>query len=142
MDTITTIILYLQEYETNTALNTLILMLPYDTAASLLCMLSVLKNIQDLIVHPISMIIPDTKAINALFHKLPPQIPFWPILDARLQQSLTSDLLQYLQPATSTYYTTEYKALQDALYLLQVIQEATYSHYFIKNVHYFHKKIN
>ena len=45
-------------------------MLPYDTAVSLLHTESVIKHLQALTAHPKTMLIPDIKAANALFHKL------------------------------------------------------------------------
>ena len=105
-------------------------MRPYETAASLLRTGSVFKHLSDI------------NTANVLFHQILPLLPFEPIHSARLQKSLMSDFLRYLQDATSTYFATKYQALQDAQYISHDIQDAKSSHYFIKNIHSFHKICN
>ena len=96
MDVITPIILYLQYCAANRTLPTLILMLPYDTGASLFRMGSVLNNSQALKAHPIAILTPYIKATNTIFHQILPLLSFEPSLAARLQQGLMTNLLQSL----------------------------------------------
>ena len=120
-DAITPDILYLQECVTNRNLPTLILLLPYDTAAPLLHIVRVLKQLQSLKDHPTAMLIPYIKAVNALFHELLTLLPFEPRLSDILKQTLMSNLMQSLLSATYTNFTTKYQVLQDAPYILQDI---------------------
>ena len=120
-DEINNRILHLQYCVNNRNLTTLFLMIPHDTAASLLYVGSVLKHLHALTAHPTAMIIPDIKAKNALFHKLLPMIKFEPSLAAIIQKILVGNLLQYFQDVTSTYFTTKHQYLQDDPYILQAI---------------------
>ena len=79
------ILLYLQEFASNSTMSTLILILAYDTALSLLHMGSVLKYLQALTSHPTAMLIPDIKCDNALFNQLLPLLPFEPRLAVGIQ---------------------------------------------------------
>ena len=141
MDAITPIIVYFQECYSHSNLLTIVPVLPYYTYASLLRMGIVLNSIQALTAHPIFMIIPYIKVANALFRKLLPLLPFEPILSAGLYHSLMGDLLQSGIVVSSTQFTTKHQYLQDSPYILQTTLEATFSHYFIKTVNVYHKKI-
>ena len=76
IDAITLIMLYFQECVSNMTLPTLILVLPYDTAAPLLHMEIILKHLQSLTDQPTFMLIPYVNAANALFRQLLPMPPF------------------------------------------------------------------
>ena len=79
------ILLYLQEFASNSTMSTLILILAYDTASSLLHMGSVLKYLQALLLTTTAMLIPDIKCDNALFNQLLPLLPFEPRLAVGIQ---------------------------------------------------------
>ena len=90
------LILYLEECAADKTMPTLLLMIPYDTYASLHCMGSVIKYLQALIAHPTSMLILDKKTVNALFHQILPPLLFETSLANKLQQSLMDIHLQSL----------------------------------------------
>ena len=92
----------------------------------------VFYHLQALKYHPTVMLIPDIKSNNPFFCKLLPLLQFEPIIATKLQKSLMDELLQSLRADKSTYFTTKYQDLQYAPYILQAIQVATSSHYFIK----------
>ena len=71
------------------------------------------------------MLIPDIKAVNALFRQLLPMLPFEPSLTDIIHQRLMGDLLLSIQDATYTKFTIKYQALQDAPYIFHYTQEAT-----------------
>ena len=85
----------------------ILLTLPYDTAASLHCTEIVLKYLQALTAYPTTMLIPDIKVANALFHKTFPPLPFEPSIATKLHKRLMDDLLQYLYASTPIYFTTK-----------------------------------
>ena len=95
-DSITPIIIYLQECEKNMTLRTIILMLTYNTYASLLHMVIFLKHLQSLTNHPMAMLTPYIKATNALFCQLILLLPFELRIYVRLQKNLMSNLLHSL----------------------------------------------
>ena len=88
----------------------------------------ILNNLQSLKAFPTAVIVPDIKAVNALFRKPLPLIPFEPSIATKHQQIIMDDLLHYLLADTFTYFTTNYHPLQDDPYILKAIQEATSSH--------------
>ena len=101
-ETITPIIIYLQDCVANSTLPTILHVLPYNAAASLHRMKIFFNNIQALKDQPKSMLIPDIKPANALFYQLPPLLPFGTILDTKLHKRLMDNLLTFLQSYTST----------------------------------------
>ena len=59
--------------------------LPYNTAASHHRIEIVLKNLQAFTAHHTSIVIPDIKSTNEVFHQQIPLIPFEPILATKVQ---------------------------------------------------------
>ena len=96
MKAITPIILYLQECASNRTLPNLLIVIIYDSAASLHHMEIFLNHLQALTYHPMAMLIPDIKAVNVLVHKILRMFSFEPSRVTKLQQSLMDNLLQSL----------------------------------------------
>ena len=79
------IIIYLQECVAHRTLTTLLHVIPCDTYVSIHHIESGLKYIQALTAHHTTMIIPNTKDANTIFHQLPPLISFEPFFNTKVQ---------------------------------------------------------
>ena len=77
---------------------------------------------------------------NTIFHQLLPMIPFEPVYTTHLLEATTEDLLQSLRAATYTFFTSKCQVFQYAPHLLQDLQDATSSYYYLKTVYSFHTR--
>ena len=86
------------------------------------------------------MLLPYIMDANTIFHQLLPMIPFEPVYTTHLLEATTEDLLQSLRAATYTFFTSKCQVFQYAPHLLQDLQDATSSYYYLKTVYSFHTR--